>query len=330
MAEKQVKGGIIRAEKLSPERRAEIARQGALARWQKQANTLPQAVSEGLLPLGEIHLQAYVLKDKRRVFHKKSMGKALGLTSEGGNVFLRTINSKGLASYISDQIKIALNNPIVFQTMDGTIAHGYEGTVLIDICDAIWEAKRDGALTPTQHKIGLRAEFIFRSSAKLGIVALIDEATGYIADKDKEEYRNLFRQFLLEECRGYESEFPDQIFDMIYAIHKLPRKHKNKHPQFFGHFFRKYIYTPLANSNGLILEMLDEKNPVVYDNGGRRYKMHPFLTKELGIPALKAHYWQLLGIWNATKSKIPFEKGFKKAFPQIGDQQDLFDDQDFE
>jgi hypothetical protein len=323
----KAKGGLVRAQNLTPEQRQEIARKGALARW-SQDGSIPEAIREGILPLGEIDLECYVLKDRRRVFHKKGMAQSLGMKSEGGNVFLRAMNSKGLGSIIPQKVWDALNNPIIFKTLRGDQAHGYEGWVLIEICDSIWEAGRQNKLGPRQGDLAKQAEIILRSAAKVGIVALIDEATGFIKDKWKEEYRELFREYIRNEYRKWEPEFPNQLFDMIYSIYKLPRKHKNKHPQFFGRFIRKYIYTPLLNSKGAILEMLEEKNPVVYVGGGRRYKLFQFLEDEVGMPALRAHIWQIVGIGNAARTKEGFERGFNKAFPQAGTQYGFWDDQE--
>ena len=321
----KAKGGIARAQKLTPEQRSEIARKGALAKW-GQDGSMPEAVCEGVLPFGAIDLECYVLKDRRRVFHKRGMAKSLGMKSAGGNVFLRAMNSKGLGSVIPAEVWEKLHNPIIFKTINGDQAHGYEGSVLIEICDAIWEADRQELLTANQKDLARQAEIILRSAAKVGIVALIDEATGFIKDKWKEEYRELFREFIRNEHRKWESEFPDQLFDMIYSIYKLPRKYKNKHPQFFAGFIRKYIYTPLLNSRGAILEMLEEKNPTVYVGGGRRYKLFQFLEDEVGMPALRAHIWQIVGIGNAARTKDGFERGFNKAFPQSKTQYGFWDD----
>ena len=105
---------------------------------------------------------------------------------------------------------------------------------------------------------------------------MIDEATGFVDDKRREEYRQLWQAFIRDEFRQWEgAEFPDDIFDMIYKLYGFRRINPNstKHPRFFGKFLRKYIYVPLANSNGAILEQLEEKNPVVYTNGGRLIKL---------------------------------------------------------
>jgi hypothetical protein len=323
----KAKGGFARAQSLTPEERSAIARKGALAKW-GQDGSIPEAIREGVLPFGEIDLECYVLKDRRRVFHKKGMARSLGMKSEGGNVFLRAMNSKGLGSIIPPPLWEKLNNPIVFKTINGDQAHGYEGSVLIEICDAIWEAGRQKKLGPRQGDLARQAEIILRSAAKVGIAALIDEATGFTKDKWRDEYRELFREFIRNEHREWAKEFPDQFFDMIYSIYRLPRKHKNKHPQFFAGFIRKYIYTPLLNSRGAMLELLDEKNPTVYVGGGRRYKLFQFVEDEIGMPALRAQIWQVTGIGIAAGTKNGFERGFNKAFPQTGTQYGFWDDLD--
>lgn len=324
----KVKAGLARAESLTAEQRTEIGKKAANARWSNQDNdAVKLATMEGVLKIGDVDIDCYMLKDGTRLIHKGGMAKTLGLKSEGGNVFLRTMNSKGLGSFIPEKLRESIENPILFKTIKGDLAHGYSALVLIEICDAIWDAKKQNKLTTSQKIIGLQAEIIVRSCAKLGIVALIDEATGYIKDKRKEEYRDLFREFIRNECKEWEKEFPDQLFDVMYKLYQKPKSDTGKHPQFFGHFIRKYIYAPIANGNGAILDMLDEKNPVVYRNGGRRYKMHQFLTDTVGVQALKAQIWQVVGIGNVSNSKDGFVRLFSKAFPESGTQIDLFSDE---
>jgi len=179
--------------------------------------------------------------------------------------------------------------------------------------------------------LAIQAEIIIRSAAKVGIVALVDEAAGYV-DRAKDEYRKLFDGFIRKEFQQWEKEFPDKFFDMIYKMYGLKRQRPDttKHPQFFGHFIRKYIYYPLANSNGAILEKLDEKNPVVYDNGGRKYKFTQWLTDHVGLPAFRQHLWQVVGIGEASTNKEQFDRGFYRAFPEAiprknSDQLDFYD-----
>ncbi|WP_165915859.1 P63C domain-containing protein [Aminobacter aminovorans] len=269
-------------------------------------------------------IEVYRLFDGRRLIAKSAMAKALTLKSEGGNAFLRTVTRKGVRSAIDEKLWDKIENPISFRYLDtdpdsvvGT-ADGYEATTLIEVCDALIQARNDKRLAPSQAFLAVQAEIIVRSAAKLGIVALVDAATGYIEDVHRTEYLRLWQEFVSEEFRQWEKEFPDQFADMIYKLYKLKRRAQRsfKHPQFFGWFTRKYIYHPLANSNGAILEMLDEANPVVYGGGGRRYKLHQFLADQVGLPALRQHLWQVIGIGNASRDKTDFDRSFYRAFPQ--------------
>ena len=294
--------------------------------------TLPEAKSQGSLPIGDVTIDVYVLADRRRLIHKRGMARALGMKSEGGNAFMKTISRRGLGSAVSPELWEKILNPIEFKPLAGDPAHGYQAETFIDVCNAIIDAHKLGRLAPSQVFLGIQAEIIVRSAAKLGIIGLIDEATGFIEDKRKEEYRELWVSFLRDEFRQWEeAEFPNELFNLMYKLYGLKRFQPNstKHPRFFSKFLRKYVYQPLANSNGAILEELELKNPVVYSNGGRRYKLFQFLSDEIGMPALRQHIWKTVGIALSVSSKEQFDRAFYNAFPAArplkpGDTLDLF------
>lgn len=335
----QSAGGDARAKSLTTERRREIAKQAAQARWAKinDPNTLPTTSHLGSLTIGEISVDAYRLRDGRRVISKKGMADILGLKSSGGNAFLRTMTRKGVRSEIPDETWEKIENPIFFKIIEldsktdaGVTADGYEADTLIDCCKAIVAAQQTEKLHGSQYFLYVRAEVIIRAAAKLGITALVDAAVQYTPDHRRGEYQALFERFILDECREWEQEFPRKYLDMIYNLYGLKRidPDSTRTPRFFGKFTRKYIYAPLAHSKGAILEELDKKNPVVYTNGGRRYKMHSFLSDEIGLPALRQHLWQVIGIGSICNSRDQFERNFYRAFPEatpIGHQWDLLD-----
>lgn len=326
----KVKGGLARAASLTSEQRKEIAQKAAAARWSPlDVDGIPEALYEGILELPGVILECYVWKDRgrvRRVFHKRGLARIFGIKSGSGAAFMRTVTSKGLGPVILDNLQEKLLNPLILITKNVGQIHTYDYEILIDICGAILQALKGGKLHPSQKHLAIQAEIILRSCAKVGLAALIDEATGYAKDKRKEEYRELFKEFIREECKEWEKEFPNQFYDTIYKLYNLRRNPLAKnHPQFFGGVTTKYIYAPLAHSNGAILEMLKEKNPVVYASGGRKYKLHQFLS-DIGAPALRAMIWQFIGIGNASRSKESFDKAFNRAFPSSGYQFGLFDD----
>jgi hypothetical protein len=331
------KGGEARARSLSSEERSAIARKAAKARWDKinDPDHLPAASHSGSLKFGEVAVEAFRLDDGRRVISKKGMAAALTLKSEGGNAFLRSMTRKGVRSQIGKSLWEKIENPLFFRILGkdakplGT-ADGYEAATLIEVCKAIVDAFQAGALHASQYFLYAQAEIIIRASAKLGIVALVDEAVGYQPDAKRGEYQKLFEKFILDECKQWEQEFPDKFLQMIYRLYGLKRRDPDstQTPRFFGKFIRKFIYAPLAHSRGAILAELDKKNPVVYAGGGRRYKMHQFLTDEIGAPALRQHLWQVIGVGNVSSTPQQFERNFYRAFPEampIGHQMDLLD-----
>lgn len=330
----RAKGGVARAEQLTAVERTTIAKQGAAARWNVEAEV---AIKSGKLKIGDITIPCAVLPGEVRVLSERAITKAFG-GKRGGSHWKRMkenpdgaklpifLSAKNIIPYINKELMDGLNRRRLYKPRNrGGAGHGIEATLLPKICNVLLKVRDEEENHPSQDAIIAQADIIMRGLAEIGIIALVDEATGYIDDKKKTEYRDLFREFIRKECREWEQEFPEQFTDMIYRMYDLPKGKKGRHPRFFGNFIRKYIYTPLAGSKGTILEMLDERNPVVYAKGRRRHKMHQFLTEQLGLPAIRQHIWQVVGIGNASRSKDAFDRGFQRAFPQIGETGDLFD-----
>ena len=93
-----------------------------------------EAIYKGILPVGGLQLECYVLEDERRVFHKRGMASALGLKSEGGSAFLKTLSRKGLGCELDKELWMKIENPIIFKSLGSDQAHGYEADVLVDVC----------------------------------------------------------------------------------------------------------------------------------------------------------------------------------------------------
>src|ERR1035437_3973943 len=98
------------------------------------------------MEIGTVKIECYVLDNFKRVISKRGMAKALGMKSEGGNVFMRAMSRKGLGSVIEGDLRKTLDNPLIFKPLTADLAHGYDATVLIDICDAIIEASKKDKL----------------------------------------------------------------------------------------------------------------------------------------------------------------------------------------
>jgi ribosomal protein S25 len=325
----KAKGGIARAKSLSPEELKEIAKKGANARWD---TSIEVAKRSGTLELGDITIQCAVLNDGTRVLSERAITKAFG-GKRGGSHWRRLkenpngaylpvfLSAKNIKPFIDKELSESLNRRRLYKAKKGgASAYGIEASLLPKICN-VYLKMRDAEtkpLTSSQIPLSIQADIIMRGLAEVGIVALVDEATGHIQEKRKDEYRELFKEFIRSQVSDYEKEFPKQFTDNFYRLYGLEPSQNGKHPQFFGKLTRKYIYEPLADSKGAILEMLDEKNPVVYSNGGRKYKMFQFLTESIGMPMFRAHLWQVVGILNSSRNKAEFDRAFSRAFPRKG------------
>lgn len=328
----RAKGGAARAASLTQQEKADIARKAADARWNSSTEI---AKRSGTILIGDIEIPCAVLEDGTRVLSERAITKAFG-GKRGGSHWKRQkenpnganlpvfLSAKNIVPFINNDLIDGLSRRRVYRSVKGSAeSFGIEATLLPKICNTMLRVRDAGSEHPSQSAIIAQADIIMRGLAEIGITALVDEATGFDQDKKKDEYRDMFREFIRNECREWEKEFPEQFFELIYRLYGLQKSTTGRHPQFFGKFIRKYIYAPLASSKGAVLEMLDELNPVVYANGGRRFKMHQFLTEMVGLPSFRAHLWQVVGIGNASKSKDSFDRGFYRAFPSSAKQLEL-------
>jgi hypothetical protein len=331
----QSKGGRARADKLSKDETREIASAGGRARQEKvkqltKIGELPKATHQGKMTVGALELDCYVLADGRRLFHKRGMARALGMRSGGGNVFLRAIQRKGLGSEIGASLLGKIENPIIFKPLTQDLGHGYDAAVLVDICKAIIRADDAGKLHSTQKSLADQAEILLHAFAKVGVTALIDEATGFQQVRDPAALRLLVQQYIEEEKREWEKQFPDDYYDdlnRIYGSKRLTTTGSGaviqNRPQHFAKFTRAYVYHPLEN--GAVLEELDRINPKIDKKGTRRARFHQHLSEGYGIEKLKRQVGEIMTLLKVSDTIGQFKRLFGRRFPRVGMQGDLFE-----
>lgn len=263
-----------------------------------------------------IDVDCYVLNDERHtaVISKRGMARSLGM-SDRGNSITNLVQSKSLSEIITsaDGLREKLSNPLIFKdslSADGKlnpIVHGYDVTILIDLCQAIKKANEEGKLAPNQKHIARQAGIIVAASAKAGIKVLVYALSGY--DVTREEIISSFKRFVAQEARGYEKEFPDELYKEWYRLYQEKRPKKNK-PWRFMHLTNSQVYKPLARSNGRLLKLLKVHKR---EYGNKNNRLHQFLA-EIGVKALRQHLGQLLAIAKLAKSRVEYECNFEKLF----------------
>lgn len=307
----KAKGAKVLAQMMTPEERRERARKGAKGRWGEKP---PKATHKGNFKQEfGFDVECYVLDDanKTAVIHQRGMGAALGLSPQSGGRFPRAMSAKNIAPYLGPQVREKLDNPIVFQGLSGgpvtTTMHGFDVTLLIDVCKAIVAAEADGELTKGQKRLAAQAHIILNASAKAGIKGLVYALAGY--DATREEVIEAFKLYIQAEAREYEKEFPPQLYAQWYRLYELPRPERN-HPWKFKHLTVNQVYVPLANSRGKIHELMKTQKAA---KGDRHKRLHQFLA-EVGVKALRTHLGQLLGIAQVSKNSAEYEQHVKDIF----------------
>src|SRR5262249_32226768 len=106
-------GGARRAEVLAPDRRAEIARKAAAARWDKVYAAIHKGNFEKEFGIA---IECYVLNDphKTAVVSQRGMGQAIGFSRRGSRLTVFA-NSKTMDGYIGRELREKLEHPLVFQ-----------------------------------------------------------------------------------------------------------------------------------------------------------------------------------------------------------------------
>jgi hypothetical protein len=271
----------------------------------------------------EIRLECYVLDDGTRVLSGRGMQKAMGLGQEHGSKFKAFLKNKEIAPFISENLSKILETPIKFirPGRGGKVASGYEATVLQKICDVVLQARKKGKLTtPKDLLVAEQCEILTRVFAKVGIIALVDEITGYQNVRDREALYRILKVYVREELLPWAKTFPDEFYKELFRLHNWTYDPENvKRPGVIGTWTNKLIYERLPEG---VLEELQKKNPRTYKRG-RRFKHFQFLTEDIGNPHLRGHLQQVIVLMRISPNWRVFLRHFVRAFPLKGDQFEL-------
>lgn len=323
MSNFQAEGGKARAKRLPAATRSAIARAGAQARWAKadqSREALPTAIcgsKENPLHIGDISIPAYVLNDERRVLTVSGMSEGLAMAKGGSEVaglnrFELFVARDRIRPFITEALAQKIASPIVFLTPTGGKAYGYEADLLVELCEAVLSARAAGVLQKQQERIAHRCEILVRGLARVGIVALVDEATGYQKIRARDALSKILEAYISKELLPWTQRFPFQFYEEIYRLHgwSLDPSSKSK-PGFVGKLTNALVYERLPEG---VLTELQSQNPIEPDSKRRRFKHHQFLSDDIGNPHLEKHLAKVVGLMQASDTWDEFKKLFRKVF----------------
>ena len=318
----RAKGGIARAQKLTPEELSELGRRAALARWDRQ---IPTALRTGTIRIGDLEISCAVMPDGTRVLSERALTKAFGgkrggahwrrkRAGEAGANLPVFLSAKNISSNLSSDLTLALSQPILYRDdKSKAVAHGLEATVLPQVCRALRELKRDQKLHPSQESFAEQAELIADGLTEVGIIGLVDEATGYQEVRDKQALQQILDQFLRKSLAKWAKRFPDEFYFHIYRLRGWQWKGRRINPpQVVAYYTNDLVYHRLAPN---LVEELDKLNPIV--NGRRRSKNTQWLTEDVGHPALNAHLHAVVGFQRVASSWGQLMAMMDAAFPRL-------------
>lgn len=331
-----LKGGRARAEKLTPERRAEIARTAASARWSKQRDdgSLPRALCGGNEPLriGQAEIPCYVLEegavdrdDDRRLITASGLQQAVGMSASGGSPRLADFAARIASnSHSRGHLSARLNEPVEFIMPQGGVAKGYGVLLLADLCDEILEARKTGRLTDRYAPIGDAAEAVMRGLANVALVALVDEATGYQDVRRRLELAEILDQYLDDKLNRWTKTFPDEFYEQLFRLKGWDYKHLKPgdiKPAEVGMFTKEHVYRRLHPG---IVEELESRNPEIVP-GRRRNRHHQWLSQEIGHVELEKHITKIIVVMKLSRDWQGFMSSLQEIVPLVNSDTAYFD-----
>lgn len=324
------KGGTARANVLTKQERSEIARQAVRARWMKAGklkdiesepeetdvsepeapeskDEMPYSMLPGVLKIGNVELEVHVLNNLQRVLTQREVVRVISGGRESGNL------QRYLARNPLTANDFELGPSIQFR-VPGTsiVSNGFEATALIAICDAYLRARDQGLLKGKQLALAKQAEIVVRACAKVGIIALIDEATGYQKVRAQRELQLKLHAFIADEMQEWARMFPTQFWLELARLEGV-RYSPRLRPLRWGKYVMMFVYDAIDKDVG---NELRKKNP-----NPRFLKNHHQWLKKFGRDQVHDQIERVVTIMklcdNMDEFRSKFARVFKKASLQL-------------
>ncbi len=298
------KGGAVRAARMTPEERAASARQAAKSRWVKAPKALtaepepqeaiegevlppsPFAKHRGVMTLGDTPIDVYVLDTGDRVLSMRGAVKAM--TGQDAGNLVEYLSVQSLKGFINkDLVLVETKDFFIPGTQfrgKGITAEQFEA-ILTGYVRALGAGKLS---TERQREIATACAILSTSFLKSGIVALIDEATGYQYERAADALQVKLQAYIAEELRDWEKTFPDELWEQFGRLTKW-KGSLHSRPKWWGHLVNELIYEALDPD---VAKYLKDNKPKPFH--GQNY--HQWLSEDVGLKALIPHIYKIIGM----------------------------------
>jgi len=309
-------GGRARAAAFPAPPPSENANNAATPRWSEPPKEAVCGSPDKPLIIGDTEIECYVLDDGTRVItqaaflsaigkHPRAMGRRDG--SDGLPPILR---SAAIQPFITAEIREKAK-PIAFKLPSGGRASGYSAELLPDVCEVFLAAREAARLPYNQEHVARAAEVLVRGLARVGIIALVDEATGYQELRTKNALEKILEEFVEKELRPYIKTFPNDFYKEMFRLRNLPYTDSVARPQYFGTLTNDVVYKRLAPGVLEELKRLQEKSP----SGVPKHKLFQRLTQNHGYPQLREHLGSVVSIMKLSSDWADFKEKLERVHP---------------
>jgi hypothetical protein len=286
-----------------PTSRGEIATPLPLARYR---GTL--TVQDDALPVA-----CYVLDTGQRVISRSSAVDAIAGEEDarkGGDLhkYLRPLGSYLRRDLDDELIEFRIDNVTNKRVL------GITAEMFLEICRGFVLARDAGALTTNrQNAMAVRCNAFLAACATVGLIALIDEATGYQYERAADALQVKLRAFLEDEMRKWEKTFPDQLWIEFGRLTGWDGSVQAR-PKYWGKLVMELVYEYLDPD---VAEWLRTNAPK--PRHGQNY--HQWLSEQYGLQKLVEHIWMLIGVAstcsNMTELRYKMAERFGKQPLQL-------------
>lgn len=262
-----------------------------------EAQGLPTALHRGELNIVSMSVPCYVLDNGVRVIGRTSATEVLtGI--KGGGALEKYIAVRALEPFISKDLVLERMVPFRLPEVEGLekAVKGLPADLFIDICQGFVTSlehhfRRDSVhpkLTARQQQMAMQASLFLSACAKVGLEALIDEATGYQYVREEDALQVKLAAFLEDEIRKWEKTFPDELWQEFGRLTGW-RGQLSRRPKYWGKLVMELIYEKLDPD---VASWLKENAPA--PRYGQNY--HQWLSAQYGLKKLVEHIWMIIGI----------------------------------
>ena len=294
------------------------------------------------LIIGDVEIPCYVLEDETRVLTQSGFLEAIGRSrprSAGTGVkssidklphFLRAANLK---PFISKELSRSVS-PLRFippaggrgatERRGGRGAIGYDAKSLPQVCEVYLKARDARALLPNQMHIAAQSDILMRGLATVGVIALVDEATGYQRIREERALSTILEKFIAKELQPWTKTFPYEFYEQIFRLKGWPGPDGAKRPSVIGHYTNDIVYDRLPHG---VLDELRRINPKM-PSGRRKHKHHQWFTPDIGHSKLKEHLAAVMAVMRISPNWDRFTANLNRAFQKPGQTKEMpFDDE---